>query len=83
MSAYTGTAPPSESVASEPPTGKASYGPRRVLYPQLASLGDETMAFGADDALVRDRCLTDDFVCLAEELALARLGPSAREGEAG
>jgi len=70
-------------LASEPPTGKASYGPRRVLYPQLASLGDETMAFGADDALVRDRCLTDEVIRLVEELALARLGRSAREGEAG
>ncbi len=70
-------------LALEPPTGKTSYGPRRVLYPQLVSMRDDAMSLGEDPALMRDRCLADDFVCLAEELALARLGPSAREGEAG
>jgi len=70
-------------LVSEPPTGKTSYGPRRVLYPQLAALGDETMAFESDGALLRDRCLTDELIRFVEELALARLGPSAREGEAG
>ncbi len=60
-------------LASEPPTGKTSYGPRRVLYPQLGSMRDDAMAFGVDPALVLDRCLTDEFVRFAEELALARL----------
>jgi len=56
-----------------PPASVASYGPRRVLYPQLASLRDDAAAFGADQALFLDRCLADEVVALAEELALARL----------
>jgi hyaluronoglucosaminidase len=61
-----------------PPAAVASYGPRRVLYPQLASLRDEAAAFGADPALFLDRCLADELVELAETLALERLG--ARRG---
>jgi len=61
-------------LAAEPPTGKTSYGPRRVLYPQLVSMRDDAMSLGEDPALMRDRCLADEFVRLAEELALARLG---------
>jgi hyaluronoglucosaminidase len=49
--------------------GPASYGPRRVLYPQLASLRDDSMRFGTDPALYRDRCLADDFVALVEQVA--------------
>ncbi len=64
-------------LASEPPTGKTSYGPRRVLYPQLVSMRDDAMSLGEDPALMRDRCLADEFVRLAEELALARLGRPA------
>lgn len=55
----------------------ASYGPRRVLYPQLASMAEEAMALGSDPALVRGRCLADEFVALAEDLALERLAPNS------
>lgn len=53
----------------------ASYGPRRVLYPQLTSMVEDAMGLGADPALVRGRCLADEFVALAEDLALERLTP--------
>ncbi|MGH7789553.1 MAG: beta-N-acetylglucosaminidase domain-containing protein [Candidatus Binatia bacterium] len=56
------------------PSNMASYGPRRVLYPQLGSLRDDGAAFGDDPALFRDRCLTDELVRFAEESALRRLG---------
>lgn len=62
-------------LGSEPEPRHASYGPRRVLYPQLASMAEDAMGFGSDPALVRGRCLADEFVALAEELALDRLGP--------
>ena len=52
---------------------QASYGPRRVLYPQLASMRDDEMALAGDPTLLRDRCLADAFVDFAEELALSRL----------
>jgi hyaluronoglucosaminidase len=51
-----------------------SYGPRRVLYPQLVSLRDDEAGFGNDPALFSDRCLADEIVRFAEELALSRLG---------
>jgi hyaluronoglucosaminidase len=57
-----------------PPSAVASYGPRRVLYPQLASMRDDAAAFGSDRALFVDCCLADEVVRLAETLALARLG---------
>ncbi len=47
----------------------ASFGPRRVLYPQLVSMRDDAMRFGADPALHTGRCLADEFVALADELA--------------
>jgi hyaluronoglucosaminidase len=50
-----------------------SYGPRRVLYPQIASMGDDTMMLGPDPALFRNRCLADAFILFAEEVALSRL----------
>lgn len=60
-------------LSREPLPTKASYGPRRVLYPQLASMRDDEMALADDPSLLRDRCLADAFVDLAEELALSRL----------
>ncbi len=51
----------------------ASYGPRRVLYPQLASMRDDGAGFGADQVLFVDRNLADSVVAMAEEAALARL----------
>ena len=52
----------------------ASYGPRRALYPQLASLRDGEAGFAADPALFLDRCLADEVVRFAEERARALLG---------
>lgn len=61
-------------LSREPLPAKTSYGPRRVLYPQLTSMRDDEMALTNDPTLLTDRCLADDFVRCAEELALARLG---------
>jgi hyaluronoglucosaminidase len=55
------------------PVATASYGPRRVLYPQLRSMRDDEAGFGADQALFVDRCLADEVVRLAEEVALRAL----------
>ncbi len=55
------------------PGGVASYGPRRVLYPQLTALRDDVATFGSDPALFVDHCLADELVGLAETAALARL----------
>jgi hyaluronoglucosaminidase len=55
------------------PVATASYGPRRVLYPQLASMRDDEAAFGADQALFVDRCLADELVQLAEAIAIGAL----------
>ena len=57
-----------------PPSGVASYGPRRVLYPQLTALRDDAAAFGDDPALFVGRCLADEVIGLAEQVALSRLG---------
>ncbi len=60
-------------LSREPLPARASYGPRRVLYPQLASMRDDEMALADDPTLLRNRCLADAFVDLAGELALSRL----------
>lgn len=54
-----------------------SYGPRRLLYPQLVSMRDDAMRFGRDPWLLRGRNLADDFVALADAQARARLGRAA------
>ena len=51
---------------------QASYGPRRVLYPQLVSMRDDAMSFGSDPVLITGACLADVLVELAERVALAR-----------
>lgn len=56
------------------PSPVASYGPRRVLYPQLASLRDDVATFGPDRALFRDCCLADEVVAFAEEIAREQTG---------
>jgi hyaluronoglucosaminidase len=63
-----------EMLARIPPAAVASYGPRRVLYPQLVSLRDDAARFGSEPALFVGRCLVDDLVRLAERTALERLG---------
>jgi hypothetical protein len=57
------------------PAATTSYGPRRVLYPQLVGLAAGTARFGADPALFRGRCLADEIVDFAAERALALVGP--------
>jgi hyaluronoglucosaminidase len=60
------------------PGAVTSYGPRRVLYPQLTALRDDVARFGADPALFVRRCLADELIELAEAVALTRLrGPAA------
>lgn len=61
-------------LSREPLPAEVSYGPRRVLYPQLASLRDDEMALADDPTLLRGRNLADAFVELAEAQALSRLG---------
>jgi hyaluronoglucosaminidase len=57
-----------------PPSALVHYGPRRILYPQLADLTDAGARFGDDPALFVGRCLADEVVALAEEVAGRRLG---------
>jgi hyaluronoglucosaminidase len=59
------------------PAKRTSYGPRRVIHPQLASLEDESARFSTDPVLFLDRCLSDELVRFAESHALARLGGRA------
>ncbi len=59
---------------------QASYGPRRVLYPQLVSMSDEAMAFGSDPALVTGACLADELVALIERVAIERYTRSGGSG---
>lgn len=61
-------------LTRETPTAKASYGPRRVLYPQFTSMADDAMRFGGDPALVTERCLSDELVRLVEARAARALG---------
>ncbi|MGH0037418.1 MAG: protein O-GlcNAcase [Myxococcota bacterium] len=56
-----------------PPPGPTSYGPRRVLYPQLVSMREDGAGFGADPALVRDRNLADEVVEAVEAWGLRQV----------
>jgi hyaluronoglucosaminidase len=57
------------------PAATTSYGPRRVLYPQLVGLAEGSAHFGDDPALFQARCLGDEIVDYAAERALALVGP--------
>jgi hyaluronoglucosaminidase len=57
-------------LAREPLPIEASYGPRRVLYPQLASLRDDAARLGEDLSLVRDQNLVDEIIEFVEDLGL-------------
>jgi len=77
-----------EAVMAQPPPAKICYGPRRVLYPQLACLRDDEAAFGPDPALFIDLSLSDEIVRFAEqqaarELGARRAGPATRSGDVG
>jgi hyaluronoglucosaminidase len=61
----------------DPPAATTSYGPRRVLYPQLVGLAQGSARFAADPALFRERCLADEIVRYAEDAALEALAPGA------
>lgn len=61
-------------LTQSPPGDRTSYGPRRVVYPQLASMRDEEARFGPDPVLFEDRCLADAVVRFAEERGLRALG---------
>jgi hyaluronoglucosaminidase len=56
-----------------------SYGPRRVVYPQLVSMRDDGAGFGSDPALFKDCNLADEMVSFAESFGLEKL----RAGAAG
>jgi hyaluronoglucosaminidase len=59
---------------------QASFGPRRVLYPQLRSHEDQAARFAADEALFLDCSLADAIVGYAERRACKRLGAKIRTG---
>lgn len=60
-------------LTRNPPGEAASFGPRRILYPQLVSMSDDTPGYGSDDALILDRCLADEIVYEVERWVAARL----------
>jgi hyaluronoglucosaminidase len=62
-------------LTKSPPAATASYGPRRVLYPQLVGLASAGARFGPDPALFVDRSLADEIVDFAAERALETVGP--------
>ena len=62
-------------LTTNAPAVTTSFGPRRVLYPQLTGLAAGTARFGSDPALFRNRCLADEIVDFAAESALAAVGP--------
>lgn len=69
-------------LSREPALPEVSYGPRRVLYPQLDDLRDDTMALArSDPTLLRDRCLADEIVSFAERIALDDLDVSEAGAE--
>jgi hypothetical protein len=61
-------------LTRDAPAATTSYGPRRVLYPQLEGLSRGEARFSSEPALFRERCLADEIVAFAEEAALAALG---------
>jgi len=58
-------------IASSP--AASSYGPRRVLYPQLVSMHDDSAGFGPDPALFRDKNLADEIVAFTESYGVEKL----------
>jgi hyaluronoglucosaminidase len=62
-------------LTRHPPAATTSYGPRRVLYPQLTGLSSGAARFGADPALFTGRCLGDEIVDVAAASAQAAVGP--------
>jgi len=58
-------------LASSP--AASSYGPRRVVYPQLVSMRDDEAGFGPDPALFKDCNLADEIVTFAESFGLEKL----------
>lgn len=61
-------------LALEPDNGRVSYGPRRVMYPQLTSMRADEMSLSVEPTLIRDRCLTDEILEFVEDLSIFALG---------
>jgi hyaluronoglucosaminidase len=57
-------------LTRRPVPARVSYGPRRVLYPQLVSMRDDQMRFGSDPNLLRGRSLADEIIDFVSDLAL-------------
>lgn len=60
-------------LALEPDNGRVSYGPRRVMYPQLTSMYEDEMELSVEPTLIRQRCLTDEILEFVEDLSLFAL----------
>jgi hyaluronoglucosaminidase len=56
-----------------PTPSTVSYGPRRVIYPQLVSMRDDGAGFGDDAALYLDRSLADEVVGAVERWSVERV----------
>ena len=57
-----------------PVPAATSFGPRRAFYPIFESLDEDDTRFASEAGLFIDRCLGDELIRLAEELAGERLG---------
>jgi hyaluronoglucosaminidase len=60
-------------LALEPDNGRTSYGPRRVMYPQLTTTDEDTMALSVEPTLIRHRNLIDEILEFVEDLSLFAL----------
>ncbi len=60
-------------LALEADNGRVSYGPRRVLYPQLTSMYEDEMELSVEPTLIRDRCLADEILEFVEDLSMFAL----------
>ncbi|MBW2279376.1 MAG: beta-N-acetylglucosaminidase domain-containing protein [Deltaproteobacteria bacterium] len=60
-------------LSLEPDNGRVSYGPRRVLYPQLTSMVEDEMRLSVEPTLIRDHCLADEILEFVEDLAMFAL----------
>ncbi len=63
-------------LSLEPDNGRVSYGPRRVLYPQLTSMYEDEMRLSVEPTLIRGQCLADEILEFVEDLALFALSES-------
>jgi len=64
-------------LSLEADNGRTSYGPRRVLYPQLTSMMPDRISLSVEPTLIRKSCLADEIVEFVEDLALFALAEDA------